>query len=204
MTETEAQLRRHQTLMKIAQDGIHVIDTQGNIVEVNDAFCDMLGYTLKEACQLNIADWNSQYSKEELLGRLQSFIGKSARFETVHRRKDGKLIDVEISTTGVDIEGQTYFFASSRDITERKAAEDKVRRLTQIYAALSQCNPAIVRCTNEAELFPKICRDAVDFGGMKMAWIGMLDEARTLVKPVASFGAGIEYLEGIGISVDIN
>lgn len=155
MTETEAKLRRHLTLMKIIQDGIHVMDMQGNIVEANDAFCDMLGYTQKEACRLNIADWNSQYSKEELLARLQSSIGKSARFETVHRRKDGTLIDVEVSTTGVDIEGQTYIFASSLNITGRKAAEDKLRRLTHIYAALSQCNQAIVRCTNEAELFPE-------------------------------------------------
>ena len=204
MTKTEAQLKRHQTLMNNALDGIHIIDLQGNIVEVNDAFCDMLGYTQKEACQLNIADWNSQYPKKELLARLQSFVGKSARFETIHRRKDGKLINVEVSTTGVEIEGQAYYFASSRDITEHKAAEDKVRRLTQIYAALSQCNQAIVRCANEMELFPQICHDAVKFGGMKMAWIGMVDPISNLVRPVASFGAGIEYLDGIRISVEAN
>ncbi len=204
MTETEAMLKRYQTLMNVTQDGIHVMDAQGNFVEVNDAFCGMLGYTRKEALQLNIADWNSQYSKKELLARLQSFIGKSARFETVHRRKDGKLINVEVSTSGVKIEGETYFFASSRDITERKAAEDKVRRLTQIYAALSHCNQAIVRCISEAELFPQICRDAVNFGGMKMAWIGLVDPTSNLVKQVASFGAGIEYLDGIRISVEAN
>ena len=204
MTKTEAQLKRHQTLMKNALDGIHILDLQGNMVEVNDAFCDMLGYTQEEACQLNIVDWNSQYSKKELLTRLQSFVGKSARFETVHRRKDGTLIDVEVSTTGVDIEGQTYFFASSRDITERKAAEDNVRRLTQLYAALSQCNQAIVRCANEVELFPQICRVAVNFGGMKMAWIGMLDPTSNLVKPVASFGAGIQYLDDLEILVGAN
>ncbi len=204
MTETEAKLRRYQTLMDVTQDGIHVIDIKGNLVEANDAFCNMLGYTRKEALQLNIADWNSQYSKNELLARLQSFIGKSARFETVHRRKDGKLINVEVSTSGVKIEGETYFFASSRDITERKAAEDKVRRLTQIYAALSQCNQAIVRCANEAELFPQICRDAVNFGGMKMAWIGMVDPTSNRVRPVASYGAGIEYLDEVDISVKAN
>ena len=201
MTKTEEKLKHLQTLMDVTQDGIHVINTQGNIVEVNDAFCEILGYTRKEAMLLNISDWNSQYSKQELLARLQSFIGKNARFETVHRRKDGKLINVEVSISGVDIEGQLYFFASSRDITERKAAENKVRRLTQIYAALSQCNQAIVRCTNEVELFSTICRDVVSFGGMKMAWIGVIDETRNLVKPVASFGAGIEYLNGAEISI---
>ncbi|MBU0593167.1 MAG: EAL domain-containing protein [Gammaproteobacteria bacterium] len=85
---------------------------------------------------------------------------------------------------------------------ERKADAASIQRLTQIYAALSQCNQAIVRCSSEHELFPIICRDAVQFGGMKMAWIGMVDEASRQVRPVASFGDDKGYLEGIEISLD--
>ncbi len=88
------------------------------------------------------------------------------------------------------------------DITERKAAEGEILRLSQLYAALSQCNEAILHCGSENELFPQICRDAVEFGGMKMAWIGLLDEATGMVSPVASCGEGTEYLDGIRISVD--
>ncbi|MGZ8982797.1 MAG: bifunctional diguanylate cyclase/phosphodiesterase [Methylotenera sp.] len=88
--------------------------------------------------------------------------------------------------------------------SERKVAEARTYRQTQLYAALSQCNQAIVRCSNEAELFPQICRDAVIFGGMKMAWIGLFDEQSQLLKPVASFGTGIGYLQKLKISVDAN
>ena len=94
------------------------------------------------------------------------------------------------------------FMVLSRDITERKKTDAKVERLTKLYAALSQCNQATVRCKDEAELFRIICRDSVTFGGMKMAWIGLLDETGEWVKPVASFGSGVEYLDGIEISVD--
>ena len=87
---------------------------------------------------------------------------------------------------------------------EQKLVEKKNHRLNQLYAALSQCNQAIVRCINEQELFQQICRDAVNFGGFKMAWIGLKDETSQLVKSVASFGAGTEYLEGIEISIDPN
>ena len=80
-------------------------------------------------------------------------------------------------------------------------AYNSLERLTRLYAALSQCNQAIVRSKSEAELFPQICRDAVEFGGMKMAWIGMLDEANKMIKPAGAFGEGMEYLEGIQISV---
>ncbi len=89
------------------------------------------------------------------------------------------------------------------DITGRKAAEAKILRSSQLYAALSQCNEAIVRCASEEELFPQICRDAVQFGGMKMAWIGLVDADTRLVRLRASFGDGAEaYLQGIDISVD--
>lgn len=87
---------------------------------------------------------------------------------------------------------------------DHREAEAKNQRMTQLYAALSQCNQAIVRCNNEAELFPQICQDAVIFGGMKMAWIGMLDESSRLIKPVAFYGQGTEYLDGIQISIDEN
>ena len=84
MTESEARMERYQALMQNIRDGIHVMDDRGDVIEVNDAFCEMLGYTRDEAKKLNIADWNAQYSKEELLARLSSFAGKSARFETMH------------------------------------------------------------------------------------------------------------------------
>jgi diguanylate cyclase (GGDEF)-like protein/PAS domain S-box-containing protein len=81
-----------------------------------------------------------------------------------------------------------------------KTAYFRLERLTKIYAAMNQCNQLILRSKNEAELFPQVCRDAVQLGGMRMAWIGMKDEAALMIKPVAAFGNGMEYLVGIEIS----
>jgi diguanylate cyclase (GGDEF)-like protein len=80
--------------------------------------------------------------------------------------------------------------------------EEKIQALSDMYAALSKCNQDIVRCANEGELFQEICRDVVHFGGMRMAWIGILDGANKRVNPVASFGEGTAYLDGIEVSVD--
>lgn len=96
--------------------------------------------------------------------------------------------------------GKTHFIVLARDITDRKRAEAQMERMRKLYIALSECNQSIVRCQSEAELFPIVCRTAVEFGGMKMAWIGM--ERDGLIKPVAAYGAGIEYLDGIEISTD--
>lgn len=90
----------------------------------------------------------------------------------------------------------------ARDITERKAAEAKVLRHMHLYAALSRCNKAIAHCADEAELFMEICRAAVQFGGMKMAWVGLLSADQHTIRPVASFGEGTEELATIDMSLD--
>lgn len=84
----------------------------------------------------------------------------------------------------------------------RAQHEQKINRMTKLYAALSQCNQAIVRCTDEQSLFEQICKDAVHLGGMKMAWIGKLNPETRQVQPVAYFGSGSDYVKDIDISID--
>lgn len=84
----------------------------------------------------------------------------------------------------------------------RAIHEHKINRITKLYAALSQCNQAIVRCPDEKSLFDQICEDAVHFGGMKMAWIGKIDPQTHQVVPVACFGSGADYVKDIDISID--
>jgi len=117
-------------------------------------------------------------------------------------KKDGSVVHIGHLCQPVFDEGRYRGRrVSSRDITERKVAEARIARLTQLYAALSQSNQAIVHSDSEEDLLPTICRDLVKFGGMKMAWIGLLDEATGIVRPVAAYGIGTEYTEGIQISV---
>ena len=96
-----------------------------------------------------------------------------------------------------------YLAGYTIDITERRAAEAKIARLTSLYAALSSCNEAIVRCSSEAELFAEICRVAVELGGMKLAWIGLIDPLAQTIRVASSFGSTAEeYLKHIDISAD--
>lgn len=95
-----------------------------------------------------------------------------------------------------------YFISAIQDISERKAAEARILRLTHIYAALSETNQAIVRCASEDALFPQICRFAVQFGGLKMAWVGLVEPVSLCVRPVASFGEETSFLEYLLSSAD--
>jgi len=184
--------------------------------------------SMLEGCQIIGFDWRYRYindaaqrhnrrPKEELLGRTvmecwpgfaatEIFAAEKACMEqrTTHRLDiefafpDGSKGWYRVIVQAVP-EGIVVY---SEDITGRRAAEAKIRRLTQLYAALSQCNQAIVRCTSEAELFPQICRDAVQFGGMKTARISLVDPGTRMVRVAASFGYGAEDLQNLEVFMD--
>jgi PAS domain S-box-containing protein/putative nucleotidyltransferase with HDIG domain len=201
-------------LLNAMAEGAYGIDNDGICTFVNQSFLRILGYQndnevlgkhIHELIHHTYPD-GSPYPESECRAycAYRSNLPLTASDE-VFWRKDGVAVPVEywshnILKNGVSIGAIVTFI----DITERLADESRINRLTRLYAALSQCNEAIVRCTSEEELFPEICRDAVKFGGMSMAWIGMVDEASKLVRPVASYGGGTEYLDGIQISTDDN
>jgi len=85
-----------------------------------------------------------------------------------------------------------------------KAADARIRRLTQLYRALSEVNQAIIRMSDESELFPMVCQTAVDFGGVSMAWIGQADLSSQRLVPVACYGTNTEYLSTIRVSMRQN
>ncbi len=141
-------------------------------------------------------------------GKQSNTLSEELRQLEKEKKRDDELGDLTQSFIAMDqavnlkIQQINEINASlEHNVKERTA---NLKRMNQLYAALSQCNEAIVRCNNEQELFPQICRDTVIFGGMKMTWIGLLDEQTKQLKPVASYGSGTEYLEEIQISVDEN
>ena len=99
-----------------------------------------------------------------------------------------------------DSDGRPLVGGIALDISARKQAETRVQRLTQLYKALSEINQGIVRLADESELFPLVCRAAVELGGMQSAWIGCLNHDSGLVEPAASYGSGLDYLDGIIVS----
>lgn len=80
------------------------------------------------------------------------------------------------------------------DITERREAERKIKRLNRVHAVLSGINTLIVRVRQRDELFREACRIAVEQGQFKIAWIGKVDRSRHQVLPVALWGAGADFL----------
>lgn len=88
----------------------------------------------------------------------------------------------------------TYMAGTVADITERKQAEIKVRRLNRVYAVLSGINALTVRVRDADELFREACRIAVEAGQFRLAWIGLVDRSAMVVRTVAWHGLGEGYV----------
>ncbi|MDO9106706.1 MAG: EAL domain-containing protein [Methylovulum sp.] len=117
---------------------------------------------------------------------------------------DGKQVLLEtLKTPVIDNDGNLLgLIGVGRDITERKAHEGKINRLSNFYANLSKINHAIVQIDNEEELFANVCTIAVGLQQVKLAWIGRPDESSERMVPVAKAGDIQAYLTDLVVSVD--
>jgi PAS domain S-box-containing protein len=136
-SELRQKSRYYELLLQTSTDAIHIIDKNGNLREWNDAFLSHLGYSPTEAASLNVVDWDSEVSPDQVLERIKSGNVKSIKFETHHRRKDGILRDVEVNATRITINGEDMLYASARDITERKQADEAIKRANKQVSLLT-------------------------------------------------------------------
>jgi diguanylate cyclase (GGDEF)-like protein/PAS domain S-box-containing protein len=196
---------RYRRLFETARDGILLLNADSaQIEDVNPYLIEMLGYTHEEFLGKKlweVGPFADIAQSKEMFVELQT--EGYVRYDDLPlKTKAGVRIQVEFVSNTYDCEGIKVIQCNIRDITERKVADAKIQRHTHLYAALSQCNKAIVHCTSEEDLFSQVCRAAVRFGGMRLAWIGLIDTKTLMVRPVASFGDDTENLENIEISAD--
>jgi PAS domain S-box-containing protein len=139
------ELTRRRLLIDQSLDGIVVLDVDAKVVEANQRFAEMLGYTLEEVHGLHTWDWDKQYPRKKILEMGRGVDEKGFHLETKHTRKDGSVIDVDISIHGAMCAGQKLIFCVCRDITERnkmdkalkQAAEEWKRTFDSISDAIS-------------------------------------------------------------------
>ena len=104
------------------------MNTQGRLVDVNQSYCRLSGYVREDLLSKHISDLEAVEIHTDVAERLGRIKGTgSDLFETLHRRKDGTVWNVEVSVTYSDINGGE-FYVFSRDITERKETEAAIAK----------------------------------------------------------------------------
>jgi diguanylate cyclase (GGDEF)-like protein/PAS domain S-box-containing protein len=194
----EPQLR---AFLEEAPDAFIVHDFEGRITDVNRKTCTQSGYSRAELLTMQILDLEQNFdmaTAQALWLRAQP--GETFSFPGRHRRKDGTFFPVEVHLSVYIQDGVRTMVALIHDVSLRKATEAQKERQTRLYHALSEVNQAIVRMDDQSRLFPLVCRMAVEFGGMKVAWVGLHDEATRSIRAVVSYGAGADELRDVRVS----
>ena len=141
ITERKRTDEKNRIILATAIDGFYVVGLDTRLLEVNDSYCKMVGYTSEELLKMSIPDIEAIETPEESAQHAKKVVAQGyAFFETQHQRKDGKIIDVEVSANYIDVEGgQIVVFV--RNITDRKKAEQALIESEGKYRTLVENIP---------------------------------------------------------------
>lgn len=169
---TTAMAERWRSVFEKSAIGVALSDVNGRFLNVNQAYERLLGYTQDELRKLSFFDItpeefresNRSLAKELWAGRLERY-----QFEKPYRRKDGDLVWVRLHASLVPGTGSAPRFALAlcEDITERKRAEESLRKNEERWRTLLEINNALITKLNQNELFHAICealKRVVPFG----------------------------------------
>lgn len=122
------------TLFESATDSLFILDLEGNIIDVNRTAYERLGYTKEEMLSMHISRLDLPEFTAKVPERIER-INKHGEvlFESMHLRKDGTVMPVEVNARILDFEGRKVFYGIIRDITERKRAEEALIKSEERY-----------------------------------------------------------------------
>lgn len=125
--EREMLIKHFDFMTKYANDIVVLMNAQGKIVETNDRAASAYGYPKEQLKSMSLGDLLAPGI--DLNSRLEEIKKKEGlKFESVHIRKNGAAFPVESSVRAITIDGERYFQAIVRDITDRKQAESALRK----------------------------------------------------------------------------
>lgn len=143
----EEMSRRYKSMIDVTREGFWITDGQGQLLEANQAYAEMSGYTLNELAGMRVDQLEALEGREQVEAHLARIIAQNGDiFETRHRHKQGHAFDVEVAVNYIP-EMQQYC-AFIRDISERKRAEAALR----IAAATFETQDAVMVTDADARI----------------------------------------------------
>lgn len=124
---------RNRLILENSHDGLVILNLDGSIREVNDAYCKMVDYERNALLEKRLSDLKASGYSSEVESRIKKImIDGHDHFEACHRCRDGRVIDLDITATLAEIGEDQFIFSFVRDITERRLKEQN--RLQEVQA----------------------------------------------------------------------
>ncbi|HLO92071.1 MAG TPA: PAS domain S-box protein [Lentimicrobium sp.] len=166
----------YSRLLNGMNETVWLIDFKGNLVDVNRAATETLGYTSEELLSIGLEGIDNSFRQAEFSNQL-TYINDEINsvFETTHRAKDGRLIPVEICSSIVRYKGCRVILGIARDITARKQLEEQRKFNERVQKELLDTTLAAKHKAEESER-------------LKMAFLAnMSHEIRTPMNGILGF-----------------
>ncbi len=194
--------RRFSDLLRDVHLASVMLDMHGTITFCNDYFLRLTGWEAEQVIGQNwferFIPWQHSTDKSVFSGHLARQLESWQRENQIVTRSGERRRMRWSNSLLRSEEGELLGSASiGEDITEQHAAELKIRHLNRVYAVSSGIGGLILRGLDRDELFREACRVAVEAGGFRMAWIGMIDADSTCIVPVASAAMSKDHLQEI-------
>ena len=182
---------RFRSAMHYSPNGMALVSTSGEYLEVNPALCGIVGYSAEELLATGFESIthpddsaDDRVATRRMLNREVETIRRVKRY----RHKDGRIRWVQVNSSLVldDNGAPRYFVSQIQDITERKRADEDLRHANRALRTISNCNQVLVHATDEPTLLREICQVIVRDGGYRVAWVGFAGaDAESEVKTIA-------------------
>ena len=200
--ELEASQRQYEMLFDVHPQPmwVHAVEGAQRILAANQAVVSMYGYSKAELLQMQV-----HQLVEDQAGSTAALPLPCNTLLQKHRHRDGRLMDVEISTRPACFDGADACQMMVTDVTEQLRSGRELARINRAQHLLGLCNETLVRATSETALLGDICQIAVDIGGYRMAWVGMArDDERKSIDPVAHASLHMDRAEELNYLGTLN
>ncbi|PKM94656.1 MAG: hypothetical protein CVU84_09060 [Firmicutes bacterium HGW-Firmicutes-1] len=153
-------LEKYKSLADYVTDLVIFIDSDGKIIDANQAAIEKYGYTKEELLNSTIYKLRGLMDVSIITNQINTAINEGILFETIHYTKDGRAFPVEVNATGIPFDGKRMIVNVIRDISDRKKTEENLLKLTRaveqsssgivitdIYSHIEYVNPNFTKVT---------------------------------------------------------
>ncbi|TNE70509.1 PAS domain-containing sensor histidine kinase [bacterium] len=141
ISDIEKSSKMYLSVIQTSIDGFWILDMNANLINTNEAYSQIIGYSREELLRMNISDVEVNESHNETLRHIELVKKQGThKFETRHKTKKGEIIDVEVNAKYIE-HPTSYVVAFIRDISDLKSSERKLVESEDKYHTLFDTMP---------------------------------------------------------------
>ena len=170
---------KYKMFFQNERDAIVVHDESGEFFDINPAWERLYGYSRKESLKLRATDISAEPENTKAAISRAFLEGTAYIPLRWHKKKDGTVFPVELSASVFPWKGQRLVSVSARDITERKKAEETIKRYSQNLERLLDISRELTTTIELKELYRKVITVSKDLFKLDFSTLMILSDDKS-------------------------